>query len=140
MEAEGIPLIAAGEIDQGRVVFWGFDPEDNGLYLDPSFPILVHESVRWLTEDRSEASYSGQGCSDVYRAATGERERVNILCQELTVESGKITLPILPRLEPSNLPGKIPVRTELAPYCIVLAMIILIILAVNSALDKRDDQ
>jgi len=138
--AEKIPIIMVGEADQGRMVVWGFDPEDNGIYLDPSFPILAHESIRWLADDSYGISRRDYGCvGEGYSAAPGERQNGNILCKELTVQSGEITLPYLPEVVPSNLPGSTPVRTDLAPQCFILAIVILSLLAINSAFDLRGD-
>jgi len=140
--AEGTPLIAVGEVEGTRVVVWSFDPEDNGIYLDPSFPILALESVRWLAGDRGVTWDRGFGCTGGTRTDTAlpdpSSEGSNILCPEVTLESGMVTMPRLPRISLSDPLRKIEVRTDLTRHCLFFALIILLILAADSAVGRKN--
>ncbi|MDF1525477.1 MAG: hypothetical protein RRA15_09215 [bacterium] len=140
-DAEGTPLIAVGEIDGSRVVVWSFDPEDNGIYLDPSFPILALESVKWLANDQRITWDRGLGCAGETRrgkASPGPQgEKLNILCAEVTLGASVVTVPKLPGLSLSDPLHKIEVRTDLTRPCLVLALIILLLLAADSAIGSR---
>ncbi len=136
-EAEGVPLIFAGEREGQRLVVWTFDPGDNGLYLDPSLPILALESIQWLAGDPFATWDEGYGCSMEGRGTETGSEPSNILCREITLESGSISIPGLPRAKVKDTLAKIDVRTDLARPCLILALMALLFLAVDYSLTGR---
>ncbi|WP_124726608.1 vWA domain-containing protein [Staphylospora marina] len=47
--ANGVPLLLAGETGGRRVVWFPFDPAKSDVPLQPEFPLLIHQAIRWLS-------------------------------------------------------------------------------------------
>jgi Ca-activated chloride channel homolog len=57
VESPQTPLLIAGEIDQRRIVWAGFDPLQSTWPLRISFPIFIANAVDWLNPASANASH-----------------------------------------------------------------------------------
>jgi hypothetical protein len=56
IEAEGGPLLLAGEVDGRRIVIIPFDLQESDLPLQIAFPILMANITTWLSPERAMVS------------------------------------------------------------------------------------
>ncbi|MBD3175438.1 MAG: VWA domain-containing protein [Armatimonadia bacterium] len=70
------PLMAAGETEQMRCLFVGFDVEESNFPLRVSFPIFIRNAIQWLTTDPagSEAQAYPTGTTVTLRFPAGTEE------------------------------------------------------------------
>ena len=61
MAAEDTPLILHGRFGDRRVVVFAFDPEKSNLPHLAAFPLLMANSVDWLTPGRQAVLHGGLG-------------------------------------------------------------------------------
>jgi len=113
--AERTPLIMAGEHGGHRVMVWTFDPLGAGIFLEPSFIILLRDSLGWLSE-----------------SIEGERSErfLNILDPLITKQAGSVSLPDIDGIDLPSKGDTVPGRFPLAPWFLILAFGILAYLTV----------
>lgn len=130
--AQGIPLILAGTIDEHRVILWTFDPEDNGIYLDPAFPVLLRDTVMWLTRT-GKVQIESESCI----AGTDQISTQPGLCASLVREAASISIPILKNIADDPRVPRLTTRKELGNTFLILALVFLLILAAERALYRE---
>jgi hypothetical protein len=113
--AGGLPLVTAGSMGDHRFVIWHFDPADSGIYLDPGFPVMLRESVRWL--------------AGINLYATG------LLSKRLTLEAASVTVPDLSKIA-EDLPADT-IRSDIGRPFIALALVIFFLLLMDRALARE---
>ncbi len=105
-QSEGAPLIAAGEREGKRVAVWTFDPVGGGIFLDPSFPILLRDTLSWLA---------------------GEEEgRPGLFPPPATRGAAEVSLPDTSALGWGEAVTRESRRTELAPFLLAAALLLLL--------------
>ena len=118
--AEGIPVILAGTLNNHRTVIWNFDPEDNSIYLDPAFPVLLRDTITWLAQSK-EVRIESDGCLGKGIETT--------TCSSLIKEAGTINIPDLSDLERRISTPESENRRELGSIFLAIALLLILILA-----------
>ena len=133
-QAEGIPLVAAGERNGHPLVVWFFDPEDNGIYLDPAFPMLLNSTLLWLTGgDNMRARSDLCQLSPVPPTDSDwdqQRDRF-FQCTELVHEAGVISIPELDGIALNRIDTQRSERKGLDGIFLIIAFVILLILSLG---------
>jgi hypothetical protein len=133
-----IPLVISGELNGHRLVIWTFDPENNGIYLDPSFAILTGETLQWLASaDYPEMKMNGlctgfEGGSD--QGNVPWSSEFNILCPSVTEEAGHVTLVNFSEELALLDQSKSIERKDLDRLALILAFLLILVLAADSNL------
>lgn len=104
--AEESPLVIAGNHSGHRVMVWTFDPVGAGIFLEPSFIILLRDSLNWLTES------TGSG---------GWGQDRNLLDPLITEQAGSIALPDPETIDLASNGQIVPGRILLAPWLLMAA-------------------
>jgi hypothetical protein len=131
--AQGIPLILAGSMDGHRVVVWTFDPEDNGIYLDPAFPVLLRDTLMWLAHS-GEVQVESDSCITGTGSSGTEPEK----CASLIREAGSISLPDLTGIADNPRLPRSETRKDLGKMFLILALGIMLVLAADRALYREE--
>jgi hypothetical protein len=139
-EAEGVPLIIAGERNGHRVVVWGFDPQDNGLYLDPAFPVMLRDTISWLG-GQTQITIDFPAClsTRIFSTEDNPSDAVDAGsdCSALVRESSLISLPDVSGIATM---GSVPdrsIRKDLERFFLLLAMAIMIVLGFDSVMGRE---
>jgi hypothetical protein len=139
-EAEGVPLIIAGERNGHRVVVWGFDPQDNGLYLDPAFPVMLRDTISWLG-GQSQITIDFPACLPT-RIFSNEDDPSDAVaagsdCSAQVRESSLISLPdVSGNATIGSRPDRSK-RKDLERFFLLLAMAIMIVLGFDSVMGRE---
>jgi hypothetical protein len=82
------PLIIAGSQGENRFVLWAFDPMDSGIFLDPSFIVLLRNSLEWISNSEDVQWHTIPGClgnTDVIEDGLNRMDIPrNVLCSAVT--------------------------------------------------------
>jgi hypothetical protein len=130
--------VISGELNGHRLVIWTFDPENNGIYLDPSFAILTGETLQWLASaDYPEMKMNGlctgfEGGSD--QGNVPWSSEFNILCPSVTEEAGHVTLVNFSEELALLDQSKSIERKDLDRLALILAFLLILVLAADSNL------
>jgi len=142
-DAQGVPLIISG-ISQGhRVVLWAFDPEDNGLYLDPAFPVMLRDTISWLNRDQ-QVSVDFFPClympsADTDRVVSGPGPD-DLSCEATVKESSLISVPDLSGIRDGEINPQGTARRDLGRIFLITALIFLFILGFDRASGRGDKE
>ncbi|MDF1535191.1 MAG: hypothetical protein P1S46_01655 [bacterium] len=131
--AQGIPLIMAGTMEGQKVVVWTFDPGDNGIYLDPAFPVLLRNSLVWLARS-GETQVKSESCIAGTVSDTARPEE----CASLVREAGAISLPLLTGIADDPRLIRSETRKELGNMFLILALAFLLVMAADRALYREE--
>jgi hypothetical protein len=135
-EAEGIPLIVAGVQNDRPLVIWFFDPADNGIYLDPAFPVLLHDTLLWLTQSERIQTDSDLCQTSLMSSWQGDSSPENdsfFECVAMIHEAARISLPDLTWIVDMNPGPGSNKRKDLAKIFLLAALILLFILSLDRA-------
>jgi hypothetical protein len=132
-----VPFMFAGERDGHRMVVWSFNPFDGGIFLEPSFIILLQESIKWVGGGTEVFWSTLAGCGNG-SDALGQRRivdsgSINILCPKITEAGANINIPDLSRLKLSQDRERHVRRRDLSPFLLAVSCLILLYLAVVNA-------
>jgi len=72
VESPQTPLLVAGELDQRRIVWVGFDPLQSTWPLRISFPIFIANAVDWLNPASANASHLIVKAGQAFRLTVGQ--------------------------------------------------------------------
>ncbi|UCF30324.1 MAG: hypothetical protein JSV26_09690 [bacterium] len=135
-----VPLIIAGRHSRKRMMVWTFDPLGGGIFLDPSFIILLRDSLEWLSGTTPVVWGSKAECGEYLPSATddghGEPWTQNLLCAGITGEAGYITVPDLSLMHLPDGGADRPERVDLASWLLLAAILTLVYLSLAEAYDS----
>jgi len=130
-DAQGIPLIISGTRNNHPVVIWGFDPKDNGLFLDPAFPVLLRDTITWLG-NKQQVSIDFPACLSTqtfsYQRTPSGMDSGETDCSVLVREAAVISLPDLSEIDGLAGSPAETTRTDMDKYSLLLAMLFMILL------------
>jgi hypothetical protein len=129
--ARGIPVILAGRLNGHRTIVWNFDPRDNGIYLDPAYPVMLRDTVNWLARS-GQVVIETQGCAD------GKVDPQT--CSSLTREAAAVNIPDLADLRPETLAPGSDSRRDLGKQFLITALLLILILALERVQTRRSSR
>jgi hypothetical protein len=118
--AEGVPVILAGTWNRQKTVIWNFDPEDDNIFLDPAFPILLRDTVSWLSRSE-EVRIESPGCPDDMSGTPA--------CAAAIRQGGTINIPDLTDLQQYAAGPESENRKDLGRIFLTIALFGLLLLA-----------
>ncbi len=132
-----IPLIFAGETDGHRLVVWTFNPLNNGIFLEPSFLILLEESLLWAAGEESVSwTRPGEIGNPIVTGSDGKTPgtiQPNVLSQAVTEAGSAVHFPDISRLQLQEDRDLVTQRVELSPLLLTISCVFLLYLAVVNA-------
>jgi len=119
------PLITAGETNGARVVVWNFDPFEGMFPLLTEMPLLIKNSLTWLSGGEGAVWSSGVRPDEPFAPAA--HGKANVLSPEISKDAAVITIPARGWADEIMLEeDDNAYRMDLSPYLLAAALLLIV--------------